>query len=170
MTVACADSTNTVVRVAGSLRSTAEIVQLILVHARRAQMQFDFAHVQPHFTVLSNTAAVVSMWCAQTNGAYFYATVDSRGKVWAQEILPRDAESIRAVVARQTTNTVTQVWLSPEGRVGATTIRDDPREGELFWLERVGTVWRVRSRGSWKSLPPAIPSPDIVPTRDVRAG
>ena len=155
--VALADSTNVLVRVAGRLQSTAQIEQLVVAQARRLQTQFDFAGVRPQFTVFSNRTAIISMWCAQTNGTYFYATVDSRGAVQAQELTLRDVAAIKALLTRETTNVVTQVWLGPDGRVGASTIVTGKDEGEFFWLRRVRGSWTIHDRAAWKTLPPLPP-------------
>jgi hypothetical protein len=158
-----ADLTNVTVRVAGRLQSATEIEQLVVAQARQAQMLFDFAGVRPHFTVLSNSTDVISMWCTHTNGSYFYATVDSRGGVQAQELTARDTEAIRAVLTRETTNTITQVWLGPDGRVGATTIESGTQKGEFFWLRRIRAKWMIYDRGTWNTSPPspAVPAPKI---------
>jgi hypothetical protein len=157
------DSSNILVRVGGRLRSAFEIEQLVVGHARQAKMQFDFNGAsQPYFTVLSNGPSVISMGSAQTNGSYFCATVDSKGVIRAQELTPQDAEAIRALLAIKTTNAVTQVWLGPDGRVGATTLRSGKKdEGELFWLKHVRSRWTIEDLGIWKVSPPVIRATDF---------
>jgi hypothetical protein len=76
-------------------------------------------------------------------------------------VLPKDAEAIKAVLAKETTNMLTQVWRGPDGRVGATTIRSNRNEGDIFWFKRVGGRWRIENRGVWKVPPPPIQTHDI---------
>ena len=162
--VVCANSTNFMVPIGGRLRSASEIEQLVLAHASRTHMQFDFAGVVPHFILASNGPAVISMWCAQTNGTYFHAAVNRKGTVYAQELTSRDAQDIRAVLARETTNRITQVWLGPEGRVGAITVRSGKEEGEVFWFKRGRGKWAIDNRGIWNVVPPL-----SIPAREIHA-
>jgi hypothetical protein len=161
VTTASADSTNLTVQIAGKTQTTFEIEQLVKSEARQARMQFDFSGVRPHFTVLTNSPAVISMWCARTNGFYFYAAVDNQGRVHPQELTPQDAGGIKTLLAKQTTNAVSQVWLGPDGRVGARTIQAGDQTFELFWLQRTRTSWTIQDHGRWKTSPPAIPAPEM---------
>jgi hypothetical protein len=153
--VVWAEPTNVAVLIGGRLRTDPDIEQLVVAHASRVRMQFDFRGVRPYFTTKTNGPVVVSLWCVQTNGAYFYAAVDGYGRVSAQELTPRDTDIIKAVVAKATRNQITQVWLGPEGDVCATTLESGKGAGEIFSLKRVGNRWKITGRGTWKTIPPA---------------
>ncbi len=160
-----ADSSNTAVMIAGQQRTTTDIEQMVIIHAHRAGMLFDFTGVHLWLKAQSNGTIVVSIWCAQTNETYFYATVDKKGAIRAQELGVRDAQAIRTLLSHETTDAVTQVWLGPDGRVGAWTSSYDKDHGESFWLRRTGARWTIESRGTWKTMPPFIfPAPDHPPT------
>ena len=161
--VARADSTKITVLIAGRVHTGSEVERLVIAHASRASMQFDFGGVQPHLIAQSNGPAVVTIWCAQTNEAFFHATIDRNGRISAQELSSQDSRVIRSMLARQTSNAVTQVWLGPDGRVGAATVRAGREDGEIFWLRRVRGGWTIGNRMTWKKGPPPTPT---IPVRD----
>lgn len=159
----CADATNIAVLIAGRLHTAADIKQLVITHASRTHMHFDFSGVQPDFIVHSNGEVAVSMLCAKTNGASFYAAIDSKGGVSAEELTVRDSQIIRALVAGKTANVVEQVWLGPDGRVGATTVGSDKVgfgsngvECEIFWLKRIRGRWVIVERGTLVTAHPRL--------------
>src|SRR5205807_9911086 len=104
-----------------------------------------------------------SILFVQTNRTCLYAQVGRDGRASATELTLRDMEDLRRVVARQTSEEMTGIFMDSFGRVTAETLTRRERaceEGQVFSFKRTAKGWVVRGRGSW-SVTTALPSRQV---------
>ena len=157
-----ADSTNDTIRIAGKDLTHAQVGQLVEAYAKQTRMQFEFAGAQIYCWPASNGPVVASVLGVQTNGAYFHATVDAKGRVRAKELTPQDVVLIRSLLAKKSTNAIHEVSTDSAGRVMATTVLDEKNEAHLFELERVGNKWKILDVGTLTEVPLTRPGQEIL--------